>query len=150
MNRKMKILYRAHGLIHALAMEITLELFSIGLVVLYTVIVAALFLGFRSKNIVIQLISQIVGVTLCTIMNILFDLGNNLTDFSANFIDSFRKCCILGNRSVEDRKFFKSTPPLVIDVGKFYKISRNTFPSVMHEIIINALISLLLAIPIPT
>ena len=145
MKRRVQLLYRSHIIIHEVAMELILEIVPVSIAGLYVAIVTSFFLLARINFVYLQLIFLIIGVKLCIFMKIIYALGFKVTEYSSGYLDSFTQNT--GIKTKEDQRFFRSCRKLDVGIGKFFKITRNTFPSVMHEIVINAIINLLLAIP---
>jgi len=113
----------------------------------YIAIIISCFIAFRSENRVFCVLVFILGLALSGAINIVFKMAYNITKYSAEFLHNFAISSNQGRDGAEDRRFFKSCLPLYVNIGEYSRISRNMFPTVMHEIIINTIISLLLTIP---
>jgi len=138
---RVKILYRACRIAHQVAMEVILEVAPLGLLGVEIMIVTSFFVCVRNDTVIVRVTTATVCLTLTLVIRTLFMLAYKLTEDSVTFLDNFM------NSSEENKKYLQSCQQLHVDVGKLFRLTRNTFPSVMHEIIINATISLLLAIP---
>jgi len=114
----------------------------------YGFIITALFTTIRAKNYVplASVLGFVFGLTVCMALCIIYALAYKLTKYSSGFLESFAKSTSNVNR-LENKQFFKSCQPIYIRIGPYTVISRNFFPCVLHEIILNSLISLLLGIP---
>jgi len=78
---------------------------------------------------------------------IIYTLAYKITKNSTRFLNSFASCTSNVDR-LENKKFFKSCQPIYVRIGTYTVISRNLFICVLHEISLNALISLLVGIPV--
>jgi len=142
---KMKLIYRWHTILHKEMYEFVTDVLPFVVSVAYLLIILGGFILFRTDNFVFRMLLLVITVTFSGAIGILFKLGYGITLDSTNFLQSFTRSTALKKRV--DEYFFKSCQPLSADIGRFCRLSRNTFPSVMHGIIINALITLLLTIP---
>jgi hypothetical protein len=145
LKQRVQLLYRAHKIQHEVAMEVILEIVPVAIAGLYIVIITSFFLLARNNILILQPLFFIIGATLSIFMKIIYSLAYKVTEYSAGYLDSFIHNVEI--KTQENSRFFRSCKQLDVDIGKFFKISRNTFPTVIHEIILNAIISLLLAIP---
>jgi len=145
----MKLLYRAHTVLHTASMDIFNDIFPKIVSGVYGFIITALFTAIRIRNYVplASMLGFVFGLTVCMALCIIYTLGYKLTKYSSGFLESFSKSPYNVNR-LENKKFFKSCQPIYVRIGPYTVISRNIFPCVLHEIILNALISLLLGIPV--
>lgn len=94
-------------------------------------------------------------ITVFITMVIVCNMINNLTNASINYIQSFSKTKLLivkeFNSKLEDRnilfdeKLFKSFRPLYVNIGNVLKVSNTTIIFLTFEIVVNNLMSLLLA-----
>jgi len=141
----MKLIYRSHTILHREMNEFVMNVLPFITSTAYLIIILGGFILFRTDNFVFRTLLLIITVTLSGAIGILFKLGYGITLDSTNFLQSFRRNTAL--KKQVDECFFKSCQPFSTDIGRFCRISRNIFPSVMHGIIINALITLLLTIP---
>jgi len=126
-------------------MELMFEIVPVCIAGCYIATVTAFFLVVRSNLLLLRIGYLMAAITIFIALKIIYSLGYKITKNSRGYLDSFVQN--IGPKTAVDRKFFRSCKELNIDIGKFFKIKRNTFPSVMHEIIINATINLLVAIP---
>jgi len=141
----MKILYRAHQLLHQVGMELIFKIFPGCIGSLYIIIITSFYTALRSNSFEIFLATFSLWFTLCISIKILYTLAYKVTEYSEIFLNSFVKSP--GFKTPKNVKFFRSCHPLDINLGLVFRIIRNTFLYAMHAVIINATISLLVAFP---
>ncbi len=148
-KEQLKIIYRAYNLLHSESLECFLlnQFLPILVSMAYVALIACYFIAFRNENPVFVSIVFVIGSALSGALNICFTLAYNITKFSAKFLHNFEMRTSRSRDAAENRRFFKSCQPIYTYIGEYTRITRNTFPSVMHEIVISTTISLLLAIP---
>jgi len=141
----MKLIYRGHTILHQEINQFFRNMGPFMILFAYLTVISGGFIVFRSDNSIFRTIVLIIVLILSIALRVTYKLSYQITAHSAEFLHSFRKCA--GLRKLVDQRFFKSCRPLHTYIGRFCRISRYTFPSVMHEIILNALITLLLTVP---
>jgi len=145
----MKLLYRAHLVLHTALMDICFDILPKLVSVVYGFIITALFTAIRIRKYVplASVLCYVFGLTTCMALCIIYKLAYKITKHSSEFLEGFASSTSHVNR-LENKKFFKSCQPIYIRIGAYTVISRIMFPCVLHGIILNALISLLLGIPV--
>jgi len=145
----MKILYRAHAILHQFATQLVFEIFPIAIQLLYIIMISTFFIVLRrheNLSSLFLLALSMIGLTVCISLQVSFKLGYQLTEDSAVFLKSFTQSKSR-YKTKENRQFFRSCQRFRLNIGNFFKVSRNTFPAVMHEIILNTVINLLVTVP---
>jgi len=141
----MKLIYRSHTILHQAVNQFFMNMWPFMITILYLGLISGGFIIFRSDNYIFRTILLTSVLTLCIALCAIYTLAYQITVYSAEFLHSFRRST--RPKIPVDQRFFKSCRPIYTYIGRFCCISRNTFPSVLHEIILNALITLLLTIP---
>ena len=141
-------MYRSYNLLHLEILDLVNQNQSLSILItlVYVIIITTYFVAFRSENTVFCIITFVIGSALSGCLSIVFKLAYSITKYSGEFLHNFVSIS-QGRDAAKNRRFFKSCKPLYVNFGDYSRISRNMFPSVMHEIIIGSIISLLLAIP---
>jgi len=142
----MKLIFRSQALLHQVLNQFAMNSLPFGASAGYLVLISAGFTIVRSDNFVFRALLLVFSLSLCGALSLLFNLMYQITIRSSEFIQSFKSSTT--PKKPIDQRFFTSCKPVYTYLGRCCLISRNTFPAVMHEIVINALITLLLTIPV--
>jgi len=140
----MKLIYRSQTVLHQVLNQFSMNIIPFAILIGYLVIISGGFTIFRSDNYIFRFILLVFSLSCCGAFSLLYKLMYQITIRSSEFLHSFAGST--APKKTVDQRFFISCKPLHVYLGRYCRISRNTFPSVMHEIILNALITLLLTI----
>jgi len=149
MKNRMKIIFRAHDILHQTSIQLAFELLPFAVQILYIIVISTFFLVLRLHANLGTLISSVlflIGILVSISLQVIYKLVYNLTSDSSIFPNSFIRSNSMF-RTHEDRLFFRSCRKFRLNIGNFFMVARNTFPTVMHEVILSAVINLLVAVP---
>ena len=146
---QLRVLYRAHQVYHnfhvyhiqisgPVVISVAEALTIIGL---YSTIRLGRFLG---PFLLIDLI--IVDVLCILVIQIVMKYACKMTDYSTVFSKYSTMCTEEpgGRLTVEEKKFFKSCRPLRWKLSDCFTVTRNSFPNIIDQIIIQSVINLLI------
>ena len=141
---KMKRIYRSQTVLHQVLNQFCMNIIPFAVLIGYLFTISGGFIIFRSDNYVFRTLLLVFSFSCCGAFSLVYKLMYQITLHSAEFLHSFESST--APKKAVDQRFFMSCKPLHMYLGRYCQISRNTFPSVMHEIILNALITLLLTV----
>jgi len=138
--------YRTAQVFHQWAMEV----FEVMVIPAYVTggeyfVIFAMFLLIRINftEPYLPVITGSIGVICFVVLKLAIEYAARLADASAEF--GKPRFSVKGTKlSKYDRAFLRSCRPLLVKVGKTFKISRDTFPTISQDIIMSGLINLLL------
>jgi len=142
---KMKLVYRSHMTLHQIVNDYIINALPFFAFTGYLFVILGGFTVFRNDNYVFRTLILLGSLIIICTLGIVFPLAYQITSNSSKFLHSFKLST--APKNAVDKRIFKSFHPIYVDLSRCCRITRNTFPSVMHDIIINALITLLLTIP---
>ena len=144
-TRMYQIHYRATQVMHNIAMDVFKVLVPAYITESEFLILAALFLAIRlgvSPGFIFILIDVPIGLACFSCLKFGIEFAATVTELSRSCSwTPFLK--YRSNFTKEDRTFLKSCATLKFKVGETFTISRETFPTMSQQIILNNLVNLL-------
>jgi hypothetical protein len=145
-KQQIRVLYRAHSILHTLANAVLEPIFRISVPTTETVIILSVYAIVRFHAVMHPLILfafVTTGILACSsVLKLAIQLAVDSTTCSQDI-------AALGMKSgrvltKEDQRFFRSCRPLEWRIGDAFTLRTDTFRRIMHDIIIQAVINLLI------